>query len=506
MKNVTKKKNVKKLSALVIGILLTNASQSYASSTVESEIELVLPKTFQEKMIEQKWKSLASEKFNINWQIPDQILQTSTVDVKLQDLHLDVSTFLTKPQVSSNLVLSSSNLSGTIKAGTVSVDQYVEREMNGIIGRFRIQAECKDVVLTAVTNKVKFSVAVKPSTDGKTLSGELQDLDLSWQPDAWQIGDLNCTGAVGFDDMIRQQVLDMAKDSTKFTQALKPELITYLESYLKSYNFDIGKERQLITSRPDIKASMIADSIQDLSDGTKLKGRVIVIFNKAPDTAKTVLTLKDANLNAISNASVRVPEKLLPTLMQKGFAANTWMESLKSSSIPGFSSIMSSRIKQFFAWPELTRYSKSTVFPFQLYSDKDMTLKGSALKYDISGKLIAQMLAPRSSGDVPMMRFSIPFSSKLSFTAKEGVLTTTAKNTDVSLGYVWDENYVRKYNAKTKFMRSTVEGKIQDAVYDQALTYKLPLIPVMDGLNFRIESLEAPAQTESVRIILGVNP
>ncbi|MNT50918.1 hypothetical protein D3C72_1878570 [compost metagenome] len=141
-----------------------------------------------------------------------------------------------------------------------------------------------------------------------------------------------------------------------------------------------------------------------------------------------------------------------------------------------------------------------------MYSDKDFALKGSGLKYTASGKLISQMMAPRSSGDVPMMRFSVPFKSDLTFSAKAGVLTTKSSNSDVSLSYVWDENYVKKYSPKTKFARSTVEGKMQDALVDKTYTYNLPLIPILDGLKLKVNSLEAATQSQSVRVILGVNP
>jgi hypothetical protein len=509
MTNKMKYKKQTMMSALTLSFLLT--TQAYATSSVESDFELVLPRSFQQKLIEQKWITLAKEKFSINWQIPDQVLKTSTVDVSLQDLHLDLSTYLTKPQLSSGksaLSLESKNLAGTLKMGLVSVDQYIEREVGGIIGRFRIQAQCRDVVLTAVAGKSSFKIDLAPSTDGTSLSGKVENVDLSWQPGAWQIGALSCTGAQGFDDVVRQQVLEMANNSAKFIDPLKPQMFSYIENYLKNYELNIGEKRQLVTGRSDIEASMVADKIEDLADGsgTVMTGRVQVSFKKVADAPTEVLHLKEGSIKSMSNASIRVPDSLIPTLMGKAFKANTWLQNLSSSQIPGFSSVMNSRFVQFFAWPELMKYSKSTVFPFQLYSDKDLTLTGKGLKFNASGKLISQMLAPKGSSSVPMMRFGLPFKTDLSFSTKSGVLSMTSTNPVVSLTSSWDADYVKKYSPRTKFAQSTVLGKIQNALDTKTYTYTLPTLPIVDGLTLKVDSLETATETQSVRVILGVNP
>src|SRR5438445_12542641 len=122
-----KKQTVQKSIFSVVALVATTflfSPQAHSSSVVESEFELILPRQFQQKLIEEKWKSLAKEKFKANWQFPDQIVEAQQgIKVHLNGLSLALQTQLSKPglvQDQTNLELQSSDLQAQMVISEIS--------------------------------------------------------------------------------------------------------------------------------------------------------------------------------------------------------------------------------------------------------------------------------------------------------------------------------------------------------------------------------------------------
>lgn len=482
------------------------------SSIVESEFELFLSKNFQQSLIDQKWKTLMAEKFNLNWQIPDQSVSAQDVDVQLSGITMDVSSQLQKPTLvegSTQLDVSSKDLTVNVHISKIFVDQIVERNMGGIIGRFRIKADCSDVQFKLVPGKGSFTLRLSPKVEGSITGGTVTDAQLDWEKDSLQpVGEISCAGVEGFADLIQKEVKKVADNSDLFFAPQKAGLIEYLNNSIGSYNLNLGEQRQIATSRPDIKASMQVNEYLDRGEnGAVVKGIVSIEFLKAPNKAKQTLRLSDEVVSDSGNGLIRLPAEFVKVVVKEAFAAGTWVEEVMSDKIPGFSSLMSSRLSQFFVWPELMRFSKSTKFLFKLYSNKDIDVTGGAgLSYNVNGTLWAQMNSPRSGKYIPFMYFGMPLKSQVKLSVKNSEVVAKFVSPSLTLNYYWDNNYMNKYGKYDEFASSTIRSKILSALTGESMSMKIPGIPLLEGLHLQVKSLEAPAQSQSIRIILGVNP
>lgn len=474
------------------------SSQAFAGARIESEFELVLPKSFQQNLIEQKWKSLASQKFSANWQFPDQVVEApqsgQMIQVHLDGIQLALTTQLQKPALQNGgsqtlLELASSDLQAQMTIAKISVNQTVEQTVGGITGRFDLKAECNNVVLNMKAGAGHFAVALKPAVASTQASAQVNDVTLSWQPDAWVAQSFTCTGAEGFADLVSQQIQKISADSASFVNPRKDIIISYVKDYLGKFSIDLGVQRELISSRSDVKTSIIIDSFDESqSDKMVAKGRLTVDFTRldSADVISLSLSSKDANYTLGSSALIRLPGAFAKEVMAKAYAANTWVHRLTSAQLPGFSSLMNSRFSQFFVWPELLNYQKSAKFLFDVYSNKDPKISGSGLQYNVSLNLLTKMQAPNNGNYVPFMNFTIPFASKVSMSVSNSVVKAAFSNTDMTLKYQWDSSYVNKFGPSQRFGASTIQGRILSAIEGQSTSVTLPAIPLTTGLSLKV--------------------
>ncbi|QDK47043.1 hypothetical protein DOM22_18695 [Bdellovibrio sp. ZAP7] len=470
------------------------SQSAFSSATVESEFELVLPKQFQQNLIEEKWKSLVNKEFQANWQFPDQMVEAQDgVQVQLKGLSLALKTQLQKPDLGSEqtqLILQSKDLSAQMTITSISVDQWIERTVNGITGRFHLQASCSNVVMNMKPGAGSFSIAVSPEVASSTANGRVEDVSLSWKQDAWSTQAFTCTGADGFDQIVNQQISQISMDSAAFVNPKKALLLSYLNDYIGKWSFDLSTPRELVSARSDVKMSMVIDSFNDTNpDQVTAKGRVIMNFTRSSqNTTKTLaLSKEDPKLAVSSQAMIRLPGGLAKEIITQSYAADSWVHQFYSTQISGFSTVMNSRFMQWFVWPELMDYPKSSKFLFNVYSNKDPKVTGSGLKYQVNLNLLSQMQAPKGGNYIPFMNFVVPFNSNVTVGISESKASVKFTNTTLDLKYSWDPSYVKKYSPKTRFAASTIEGKILGAISGKTMDVTLPAIPVMEGVTLKIK-------------------
>ncbi|MBO9665201.1 MAG: hypothetical protein J7501_00105 [Bdellovibrio sp.] len=477
---------------------------------MDSEFELQLPRQFQQSLIEKKWNSLSTQEFQGNWKLSDQIIQTSQAPVNFKGITIAVKSNLKKPSLADSkalLQLSSQDLSAEIQIAEVSVDTIIEKEVGGMIGKFRIQAKCENVGLKLKSGQGKFGIILKPNVGSTAVGGEVQDVSLSWSPGSWEVGDFTCTGAEGFDVVLRDEVQKISNDSDSFVNPQKSTIKEQVAKYLSSYELDLSLPRQLVTARNDISMSMSIDSYTE-DENTKAmvaRGHIFVTFKNSKTGNAKVLTLSKTAviLNQGAEAGLMVPGEFAKELLNEAYAADSWVHTLSSSQLPGFSTIMNSRFAQMFIWPELMDYSKSAKFRFDLYSNKDPQISGSGMSYNVKLNLISRMQAPKSSGYVNFMYFTMPFSTKLDLAVDNGVMSASFKNTALTLNYQWDPTYVKNYSPSQRFSASTIRDRVVGSISGKTNKFNLPTLPLAEGISLKVKSVKSLSNDD---LLLRLNP
>jgi hypothetical protein len=383
-------------------------------------------------------------------------------------------------------------LQALLTIGEVSVDHVIEREVSGIVGRFRLQASCKNVQLQMQAGKGDFAVILTPNINSATAGSEIQSVRLGWSPDAWVVASMQCTGAQGFDAILKAEVQKMTQDSQAFVAPHLEYLKSTVQAELNKIQIDFSGSKQLVTSRSDIKVSMTVDQLKDLgTSGAKVTGHFLVDFAKAPDEELKVLSLTgDSEANS-SLASLRLPKDFLKEVIRRAYAPNTWMHQFTSEKISGFNSLMQSRFMQFFVWPELMSYPKNSIFRFDVYSNKALKIQGQGMNYQVRGTIYTQMQSPQKIYNgrlAPFMDFTVPMATNLKLQVSNGVLQTSLGSSTMNLNAQWNKDYLANTRGVAKsFSASIIKSRIIEGITGQTITTALPKIPVAEGLSLSVK-------------------
>ncbi|MGZ3768275.1 MAG: hypothetical protein ACXVCP_12745 [Bdellovibrio sp.] len=497
----------KGLSAALIIFFIS--SHAFSVSQINSEFELMLPRQFEQLLIDKKWETLSSKEFQGNWQLPDQQTISQDVPVDIKNISLNIQSHLQKPALQEDkqlLQLQSKDLRAQITIGEISVDHVVERVIGGIIGRFRIQASCKNVILNLAPEKGNLSMLISAAVQSSNAGMNLENFNLSWAPGSWSTENLQCDGAQGFTDLLKTEIDKMTQDSEKFLAPQRENIRNYIQSSLQKIKLDFSQPKQLVVSRPDIQVIMNVSEYKDLQQsGASLRGILQINFLKVKDNLVKTLTLSDNNASQNnSNATLQLPKDFFKEVAMATYSQNTWLHTVSSDKLAGFSTLMNSRLSQFFVWPELTNYSTSAKFLFDIYSDQNITIDGQGMAYQLKGNFNSLMQAPRGGKYIPFMNFEIPLTSKIQLKVDNGKMNATFSNPTMSLHYSWDKSYVGKYHPSQKFDAQTIRDKIVAGLKDKIITYNIPKIPVTEDISLKI--LKAAVPTGKQDFMLQLTP
>jgi hypothetical protein len=314
---------------------------------------------------------------------------------------------------------------------------------------------------------------------------------------------IQCTGAQGFDAILKTEIQKMTQDSQSFVTPHLDYLKATVQAELDKIQFDFSGSKQLLTSRSDIKVMMTVDQLKDLgSAGAKVVGHFLVDFDRAPTEELKVLTLSGDAEASGSLASLRLPKDFLKEVIRRAYAPNTWMHQFSSDKISGFNTLMQSRFMQFFVWPELMSYPKNSVFRFDVYSNKALNIQGSGMTYQMQGTVYAQMQSPQKiyKGKLaPFMDFTMPMSTTLKLQVANGVLQTNLGTPTMNLNAQWNKDYLANTRGVSKsFSASTIKSRIVEGITGQTLTTALPKIPVAEGVSLNIKKARTNAAQDLI--------
>lgn len=488
--------------SVALGTLLILSSHAFAKSQIISEFELNLPRQFQEVLINKNWETLMNREFQGNWQISDQNVETEGVPVHIKNISLAVKSFLEKPSIGNSentLLLSAKGLRAELKLGEVSIDHMVERSLGGIIGRFRVQALCQNVVLQLSPGAGHFALSLEPQFNISSARLNVQDVQLSWSAGSWVTSNLQCQGAEGFNELIKKEIERVANDSESLVRPNLQNIKAKIQESFQDLSYDYTSEKELSVSRPDIRIFMRDLTYENLGpQGARIKGYFHINFLLSKSEEVKHLKLDQSSLVTLAEAQLRLPKEFIAEFAAQAYAADTWAHRVASTKISGFNSLMRSRFSQFFVWPELMRFSKSTQFLFDVSSRKEIAIQGGGLKYRLESVLSTRMWAPRNGSYIPFMNFTTPLKMNLAMSVNQGKLSVQFNQVNLSLSSKWDAEYLSRYSPSTRFSNSTIRDRLASSLEGMKTDIVLPNIPVMDGINLKINQVLSPAGEDLV--------
>lgn len=384
---------------------------------------------------------------------------------------------------STGLIAEASLQNPAIAIDSISIHSVVSARVAGVDARIRIDADCKASTIFWSDQSLAFFARAKLQSQPR-LAIVVSSLALPAVIPKPEMK-LSCTGPVGIEEMIRNYAwtaLQQRWGEDSFARQLESKMQLFFADAMK-----IGGAGLNLANQPNLKMILRPTSYHVTAGGAHLLAMLDVKLDRP--VSMLVASGDDIVLptGAIDSLILTVPATTAQTLMQAMFAPSVWSEWLEAQAIQGFRDLMSSRFKQFFAFPDLANYDKNAPFWFVMGMSTAPTLKCAKNGLNISAPVSARMLLQDSKFDIgykSMVLFQLPTQLLVSFPRATSTIPTAVTIQSMDMLAEFDARYIETEGPNTSIATESILPDVKDYIENE--TKDLTALGGALGESFRL--------------------
>lgn len=410
------------------------------------------------------WSFLSEElrktEVNIHEQRPSLFLDLGELKPALSSVSVDVRAQTNGLVANGNALTSEARGSLVLNIGAIKIDQIIKREFGGNVINVRIQASCS----AASVNLPSLSVLSSFSLQNSELP-VLRDLSVNIPAGTWSISPVHCEGLAGIGEEIEASLNSALKDPGLFSPYLREWIAPRMNQWMQ--------EQWLLIADGDSWTNLRVGSSNDR--GFFVRGEILLsgsdevdLMENLPDSLigeKPRFFMGRAGYVALIQDRLRT---VLP--MQYDLRENE-----------SFKKLLSSRLMQYIAWPDLRRFHPST--PFVLKNDASslnlsLTQNQSAWKADLSGK--GNLITLISGSPIDYIVYSMSVSVPVKMELQNGDLYFSTGKTTAKIVWAFGYLYQMLYKPENRIPLNILTASLADLASNRLQKVALPRFQLGD--------------------------
>lgn len=448
-------------------LFFTSVANAGPSNVVSVPIIVSLPKdpvAIDESIIE-----LANSTFQKGFEWDQTLTDAEIKDpfpVKLQGIQLRARVSGRLDRDAKGLIIEAKLQNPRILVDRISIHTVIETRVSGVDARVRIDAECANTEVTWGDQTIAFFARARVLTNPQLtldVASSALPADLP-RPEM----KLSCTGPYGMDAAIREYAWSALQErwlEDSFARDLETQIEQSFSEAVKP-----GGSAFSLLSGAKFKMDMRSTHYEVASNGTHLYGTLDVSLDRPILYRAPALSHLNPPSSDFGKITFTVGASSLQSLVQEWFAPGIWSEWIEARSLEGFRDLMSSRLKQFFVFPDLMNYEKDAPFWFAASMSEKPTLRCSGSVLEVNAPIAAGLLlktppsAEYAMGYKPLVHFSLPTQIAVGLPSVQGRKALTMSLRSMSLGARFDARYIERENPNTSIGLDTILGSLEDSV------------------------------------------
>lgn len=162
-----------------------------------------------------------------------------------------------------------------VELGSIGIHQTIQKNVGGVILNLRVDTSCDGVSVQIVDESSIISGHLSVVQSGEYLGLKLTQSQVEFTNPQFSFSSLKCTGADGFDDVIRSTIQSTLQDPKFLSQFVQSNIISNLEQTLNKMSYKWSDPQSLfsgpsIGGMPGVKAWLYPMALQQRSDGSWL--------------------------------------------------------------------------------------------------------------------------------------------------------------------------------------------------------------------------------------------
>ncbi len=290
-----------------------------------------------------------------------------------------------------------------------------------------------------------------------------------------------CEGPNQIRESLHETIVRMGKDPQWMQDVMRDGVLDFIESSMVGLQEQILSKRQMeikpgltLGWRPSVLTSAGAGMI-------RVAGQLGLVRKSRVDSEKTIARGYDEDsLASVGESGFVLPRETLPEVVRFMQAGGDLGFRVASREVEAFTKLMQSRFKQFFVWPDLMAFKKSTNFWFdvgvqQPPSIGDGKSMDGVLKYQMEVPIVIHQWAPNATEYLPYMDFTTMFHGGLLASIQDGNLTIQLQSEKLDVQSKVRSEYnskVRKVNPRIS--HSALSSQVTEYLAEKPFKVKLP--------------------------------
>ncbi|NUM88174.1 MAG: hypothetical protein HUU37_03130 [Bdellovibrionales bacterium] len=464
------------------------AVPAFAQWDVGTEFVLRLSEGLFDRVVEDFWKRLQEK----------QIVDIGSFTISPADIPIQISGVRAELQYSFEKPartdpgqrawsLETRDFGATITVASMSASQTIIREIDGVLVRIRIEAECRNMVLRLPRGSASVRADVTAGVEQGHIRLQMPRFEADWRQGAWTLESVSCSGTQGLEQFVATETLRALGSFQNFDREVRGALEKKFADWSRDMSAILLSESTLPGSTEELRVRYIPREVVETAGGVALRGRMEFQYpyvSRWQDIRQEFELPRGASLTE-NGSGLLLPMKAIKALMMGQYFAGKLTYGLRSYEIPAFHALMQSRWQQFFAWPDLMRFPKNTTFLFQFLPMGPPSFENEAATADgvIAGDLMvpiaAWMFAPDAGLYVPYVEFLANLTGRAELAvAPGGKAVFRLATSGVDLRHRWSRKYVEKHAPQEGIAVGKMGEALKDSLNTEGWELPVPSLPL----------------------------
>jgi len=390
-----------------------------------------------------------------------------------------------------------------VNVGRFEIHDTLSRQIGGANIIIHLDGACNNMVIRVPNGQWKVKGMLRWTWSNQGMIVSWKDFQFAMNDAAQATVDLGqCEGPQGIHQELRTAIETVSRDHAWMQDVLKEGVLEWVSGSMGKLQTELLKVRQ-VDVKPGLAMSWQPEELSDVGQGViRVAGQILVVKDGVGEYTQTLERSYDLpSLGLVKESGFVLPKDTLQALVnfmhkngELGYRAN-------SKDIDSFKGLMSSRFMQFFVWPDLMSFSKSTQFYFDVSSEKapvlsnGVMLKNGGIQYAVQAPLIVNQWAPTKDKYVPYVDFRSPLKGNLSAKINKGkfVLQLNPGQMNVTSGFRREFSLFRRVN--TWIATSLLGSRVASYLQSKPFQFEVPEWEVGDGLELSMRDVQVWKQS-----------
>ncbi len=393
-----------------------------------------------------------------------------------------------------NMPVSTRDLAIQIQIPAIAIQKQVSVKNGGVEVIVNLSASCSPIQL--IQTRASIQALIQWRLQNQKINGIISNLNFQWPANSWMISQIQCSGPVGFADLIQKDLATKLNDATAFKDEVQGLLQNALNEHLNLFLNSALAPHFLALSNVNIEYQL--NQVEKIS-GTGVDFQILVSDATADPKVQPIDDLKNTTLPELSadHISLAFGPLGFQELIRTSLLGQKYQVALKSFS--GFAQLMRSRFFQFFIWPDLMNFPKSSNFTLHSQFLPTSTIAlGANQQWNLNLDSSSWIEAPREGNQWHYLDIQNRVKAKLSIAIASGVLTLAPTIKSVKSQISFGQDYLDRFHPFTNLATWILDDAIKQNLALQSQSFQIPKLQ-MDGLDpFELEKFRVGQKNEMI--------